>query len=160
MCLAFALCVCASDTVEEDGISEYVTEKIMPVAAGVLTSVCALLCTLRGIGKTLTSLKGSKELFSKAEKGIDNAVDEIKDTLLGEFEKIAVQSKELAVLREQSEQLISQFEKLREQSAVLSEILALGFGSDADVVKSGNAREMSRLIESLGESGETKDEKR
>ena len=42
---------------EKSAISEYVTEKIMPVAAGVLTSVCVFVGSLWKIGQTLVNEK-------------------------------------------------------------------------------------------------------
>ena len=41
----------------------YITEKIVPVVAGVLTSIVALISLLRSIAKSLKGLKDTKSAF-------------------------------------------------------------------------------------------------
>ena len=78
---AFMLCVglalfCSAEEVQEassDGdeewnVKEYVQEKIVPVAVGVITSVLALLATIGTVSRSLKSLSELKEGFGSEAK--------------------------------------------------------------------------------------------
>ena len=143
---AFVLCLCLACTVmaNEGGtkteLKAYITDKIVPVAVAVLTSALAFIATLGTIAKSLKALKDTKDAFK----------DEAKERAV--FFECG-----LEMLREKAEELtelVSDVPKLREELVALgeecrlnSEILALGFSANSEVVKSGKGKKMSLLLE-------------
>lgn len=136
---------------EKSAISEYVTEKIMPVAAGVLTSVCVFVGSLWKIGQTLSSMKNSKELFGKAQTGIDKAVENIGLSVKNEVSGITEQTKTLPELLENVAELKNETEILIRECKTLAKMISIGFGASRELVKNGSAREIQRLTEASDE---------
>ncbi len=155
MMMSFASPICAvgenekiSDTdMGKSEISVYITEKIMPVAAGVLTSVCIFIGALWKICQVLSSMKGSKELFGKAQSGIDKAVENIGMSVKDEVLGITEQTKSLPELSENVTELKKETETLIEECKTLAKMISIGFGANRDLVKNGSAREIQRLTE-------------
>ena len=131
----------------KSALSEYITEKIMPVAAGVITSVCVFLGTLWKIGQTLSSMKGSKELFGKAENAVSNAVENIENSVKNEVFKVTEQIKNIPELEKNISELKNETEILIEECKTLAKMISIGFGASKELVRNGSAREIQRLTE-------------
>ena len=116
----------------EVDIKSYIQEKIVPVAAGVLTAVIAFLATLYKIASVLKSLK-------EAGRAIDTE-GEIRAELKEQAQALKDGLGELP-------NLIERVNELQEQVRVLSEILTLGFCSSKEVIESGRGKRMSILLE-------------
>ena len=138
ICFVLVLCVClgtvcfAQEQGEETDIKSYIQEKIVPVAVGVLTAVIAFVATLYKIASVLKSLK-------EAGRAIDSE-GKIREELKEQAEELKAGLGEVPVLAQR-------LEELREQVAVLSEILTLGFCSSKEVIESGRGKRMTTLLE-------------
>ena len=138
ICFVLVLCVCfctacfAQEQDEETDIKSYIQEKIVPVAVGVLTAVIAFVATLYKIASVLKSLK-------EAGRAIDSE-GKIR-------EELKEQAQELKAGLGEVPALAQRLEELREQVAVLSEILTLGFCSSKEVIESGRGKRMTVLLE-------------
>lgn len=147
LCIVVLLCLSASATGQSEEIKEYVGEKIMPVIAGVVTSLLALLGTLKSIFKSLRDLKSSKEDLNKAQ-------NEIKDQSERELEAIKLKYDEIKALLSDVPELKADLEKLLKgtstlicQMSRLSKISSLGFLQNSEVVRSGRGKEIACLAE-------------
>ena len=128
-------------------ISEYITEKIMPVAAGIVTSVCVFLGALWKIEQMLSSMKGSKELFGKAENAVNSAVENIGNSVKSEVLKVTEQIKNIPELEKNVAELKNETEILIRECKTLAKMISIGFGASKELVKNGSARKIQRLTE-------------
>ena len=125
-----------------DMLKDYVEEKILPVIVGVVTSIIALLSTLRGIFSSLKSLKSSKEQFDKEQEKIkENARQEL-EKITEKYSEIKSEIKSVIQLSEGLKELKERTEILSKEIANLSEIAALGFSKDKNLVLEGASREI------------------
>ena len=155
--LALVLCLCMStvclasgeveaeenihSTQEEVSVKTYITDKIVPVAVAVLTSILAFLGTLGTVARSLKSLKDTKEAFS----------DEAKErTLFFEsgIELLDEKAEELKEAAQDMPALRARVEELTEKCELLAEILSLGFSANSEIVRSGKGKKMALLLES------------
>ena len=153
ICFALVLCLCLSTACFAEGneaqdgssgtptpttetsdvdIKEYIQEKIVPVAVGVLTAVIAFAATLYKIASVLKSLK-------EAGRAIDTE---------GKIRKeLKVQAQELKEGLSEVPALARRLEELQKQVATLSEILTLGFCANEEIIRSGKGKKMAVLLE-------------
>ena len=146
ICFALVLCLCLSTACFAEGsgtptpttetsdidIKEYIQEKIVPVAVGVLTAVIAFAATLYKIASVLKSLKE-----------VGHAID-----TEGEIRKeLKEQAQELKEGLSEVPALAQRLEELQKQVATLSEILTLGFCANEEIIRSGKGKRMSILLE-------------
>ena len=116
----------------EVNIKEYIQEKIVPVAVGVLTAVIAFAATLYKIASVLKSLK-------EAGRAIDTE---------GKIRKeLKAQAQELKEGLSEVPALAKRLEELQKQVATLSEILTLGFCANEEIIRSGKGKKMAVLLE-------------
>ena len=148
LCLAlfpcFSTLAYAQEIEEMDELEIYIKDRIVPVAVGVLTAVIALLTTLGKVGKAVSSLRDTKETFSK------------EATLREEYSKSL--KKEVESLNEKVKfvpELESKINVITEECQILAQILSLGFSSNSEIIKSGKGREMSVLLEKAKSKKET-----
>ena len=159
--LALVLCLCLSvgcfaqddvgqeqiPTLQEDGEREgefdvkiYIMEKIVPVAVGVLTSALAFIATLGTIAKSLKALKDTKDAFK------DEAKERAVFFECG-IEMLSEKAQELTELVSDVPSLKEELTELAQECRLNSEILALGFSANSEIVKSGKGKKMSLLLE-------------
>ena len=143
---AFALCLCLACTVmaNEGGkkteLKAYITDKIVPVAVGVLTSVIAFVATLGTIARSLKALKGARQDFNEEAK--ERAI-----FFESGIEMLDEKAQELKALVEDVPKLRDELTSLAQECRLNSEILALGFSANSDVIKSGKGKKMAVLLE-------------
>lgn len=147
LCIVALLCISVSATGQSEEIKDYVGEKIMPIIAGVITSLLALLGTLKSIFKSLKDLKASKDDLNKTQA-------EIKDQSARELEAIKLKYDEIKTLLTDVPELKADLELLLKstrslicQMSRLSKISSLGFLQNSEVVRSGKGKEIACLAE-------------
>jgi hypothetical protein len=146
LCLMLALCISASATApQNEELKAYVGEKIMPVVAGVATSLIALLSTLKSIFKSLKDLKGERDSLGRVQS-------EIKDQNARDLEQIKAGYEELRVLladvpsiKEELNSISKATQALIVSISRLSKISSLGFLQSPEVIKSGKGKEIALL---------------
>lgn len=132
----------ATDIPSNEMLKEQIEEKIMPVVVGVMTSIIALLSTLRGIFSALKSLKDTREqLESEREKIKESSIREI-EKITEKYSEIKSEIKAVLQVSEGLKELKERTEILSKEIANLSEIAALGFSKDKDLVLEGASREI------------------
>lgn len=132
----------ATDIPSNEMLKEQIEEKIMPVVVGVMTSIIALLSTLRGIFSALKSLKDTREqLESEREKIKESSIREI-EKITEKYSEIKSEIKAVLQVSEGLKELKERTEILSKEIANLSEIAALGFSKDKELVLEGASREI------------------
>ena len=132
----------ATDIPSNEMLKEQIEEKIMPVVVGVMTSIIALLSTLRGIFSALKSLKDTREqLESEREKIKESSIREI-EKITEKYSEIKTEIKAVLQISEGLKELKERTEILSKEIANLSEIAALGFSKDKELVLEGASREI------------------
>lgn len=151
---ALSLClslVCSAEEftgTEDTQLKDYITEKIAPVVAGVLTSAIALVTTLGSIAKSLNSLKDTKSAFSKeAQERADNFNTSTK-LLENKADELKASVQCVPQLEGELIQLKKDIELLTSQCVDIAEILCLGFSANSDIIRSGKGKKMSVLLDS------------
>lgn len=154
LALAFSLClisVCSAEemTEGEGGVElkDYITEKIAPVVAGVLTSVIALVTTLGSIAKSLNSLKDTKSTFSKEAHERAVSFSRSAKLLENKAEELKAAVECVPQLEGELIQLKKDIELLTSQCVDMAEILCLGFSANSDIIRSGKGKKMSVLLD-------------
>ena len=143
---AFVLCLCLACTVmaNEGGkkteLKAYITDKIVPVAVAVLTSAVAFLATLGTIAKSLKALKDTKDAFK------DEAKERAVFFECG-IEMLNEKAQELTELVSDVPRLKEELTELAQECRLNSEILALGFSANSEVITSGKGKRMAALLE-------------
>ena len=145
--VSFASEIATEINTENDKLREYVEEKIVPVLMGVITSVVALLSTLKGIFSSLRGLKESKENFDKDRESIKEENKKELAKITEKYEEIKNEVKTVCLLTTEIEKLKGQAEILSQEIVNLSQIASLGFSKNQKLVKEGNARKIVVLAE-------------
>lgn len=147
LALLMSLCAGASGIMQGEEIKEMISEKIIPVIAGVLTSLVALLGTLKSIFKSLKELKGAKD-------SLESTQGEIKEQSTREFCQIKEKYDELKTLLADVPQLKTELDalayslfELSEQMARLSKLSAIGFCQNPEIITSGKGKEITLLAQ-------------
>ena len=155
LCVALLLVFSASaEEMEQEGNGEelkaYIEEKIVPVVVGVITSVVALIGTLKSLFSVLKELKTAKSNFEKI--AAQNTEDTKKESLAlrKDYDAIKESIKDVPlfidIIKSQNEKI----ENLEKAVAVSTEILSLAYSANSELVRTGKAKEMNRLLDKLG----------
>ena len=126
-------------------IKIYIEEKIIPVVAGVITSIAALLGSLRGILKALGKLEGAKESFDFTSRELAEHTQRELQEIKGKYDGMKEGLGEIATLENQVLELKGEIEGLILQISNLSQIASLGFAKSKELIKDGRAREIAIL---------------
>ncbi len=144
--LTLSLSISATELSGED-IKTYVGERIIPVIAGVLTSLLALLGTLKSIFKSLKELKGTRDGLSLTQREIKEQSTRDYEAIKQKYEEIKELVSSVPELTGQINELTKNTEVLILQLSRLSKISSLGFCQNPDTVKSGRGKEIALLAE-------------
>ena len=150
LCLCFSSVCFASDAeaVELAGnIEQYITERIVPIVVGVLTSLVALITVLRKIFSALKSLNDTKDTFVEEAKERASAFRSNTELLESKAQEIKKTVEGVPTIEEQMTQLKGEMTTLIDECNVLAEILSLGFSANSEVIKSGKGKQMAGLLE-------------
>ena len=120
----------------------YIEEKILPIIVGVVTSIIALLSTLRGIFSSLKSLKASKENFEREQEKIKESSRAELEKITEKYNEIKSEIKSVVQIKDGLCELKEKTEILSKEIENLSQIAALGFCKDKDLVLEGASREI------------------
>lgn len=120
----------------------YIEEKILPIIVGVVTSIIALLSTLRGIFSSLKSLKASKENFEREQEKIKESSRAELEKITERYNEIKSEIKSVVQIKDGLCELKEKTEILSREIENLSQIAALGFCKDKDLVLEGASREI------------------
>lgn len=125
-----------------DTLKDYIEEKILPIIVGVVTSIIALLSTLRGIFSSLKSLKASKENFEREQEKIKESSNAELEKITEKYNEIKSEIKSVVQIKDGLCELKEKTEILSKEIENLSQIAALGFCKDKDLVLEGASREI------------------
>ena len=146
--LVFALSVSAyAISLDGEEIRNYLEEKIIPVIAGVVTSLIALIGTLKSIFSTLKQLKSSKESFDKTRNEIEVSSLAELEQISKKYDELKESVKNVPELEKHLLALNSQIGTLIVQLSNLSQLTAIGFCESAELVSSGKGRQIALLAE-------------
>lgn len=128
----------------------YIEEKIVPVVVGVITSVVALIGTLKSLFSVLKELKTAKSNFEKI--AAQNTEDTKKESLAlrKDYDAIKESIKDVPELLKVIEKQDTKIEELKGALIVTTEILSLAYSANSELVRTGKAKEMNRLLDKLG----------
>lgn len=150
LCLCFSSVCFASDVDVTDvagDIEQYITERIVPIVVGVLTSLVALITVLRKIFGALKSLNDTKDTFVEEAKERASAFRNNTELLESKAQEIKKTVEGVPTIEEQMVELKGEMNTLIEECNVLAEILSLGFSANSEVIKSGKGKQMAGLLE-------------
>lgn len=136
-------------TEESFDIKAYLTEKIAPIIAGVVTSLVALGGTVYKIKASLSTLDSSNESIKEIKKSAKDTLENVKTELTRGMCDIQTKIKDIPEIKEGYEELKRNTEELSKQNRALLEALKLGFESLPEAVVSGNARKISIITEGV-----------
>ena len=142
-----SLCICFSCVARaEDGkgeIKDYIEEKIAPVVIGVLTGIIGLISSIGTIKKAVNSLKDTKEILHS--DSLERAMDykRSKELISQNEEKIKTE------LDNTVKALKEKMAHLEKRELLVAKVISLGFASNSDVVRSGRAAEMAKLVSQI-----------
>ena len=141
----------ASYTLHPTPLKEYIEEKILPVIVGVITSIIALLSTLKGVFSALKGLKDSKAVFDKEQEKIRRESARELEKITERYGEIKRELEGMYKLSPQIEAVDKRTMLLTKEIANLSKIVSLGYTSDKELIKDGKARESIVLANKNGE---------
>ncbi len=144
LAFALSLSVFASDVGAQE-LKIYLEEKIIPVIVGVVTSLIALIGTLKSIFSALKQLKTAKEGFDKTQKEIKTTTSTELKQINKKYEELQESIKTVPQLEEHLLELSSQVGMLISQMSNLSQLTAIGFCENTELVSSGKGREIALL---------------
>lgn len=156
-----ALTYLALEFIEQGGTVEefkvYVKETVIPSVVGVIASLLALYfgCTpvLKNMTGASNGLLAAKELIgsvSKSSSDTSVSVDAVCKQLVGQIEEVKLLKTQMEA---QGKSQTETMTELLRQFVVLQQMIATGFGAMPELVKSGNARAIYKMMEE-GESNE------
>ena len=155
--------MCYASEIEQDAmeLEIYITERIVPVIAGVLTSIVALITLLRSISKSLKGLKDTKSAFELEAEKRETSFKSSTELLESKAQEIKEIVNDVPSIQAQISQLENNIGTLVDECEILAKILSLGFSANSEIVKSGKGRKMSLLIEDLNKrTGKTSTEEK
>ena len=136
-----------------DELKAYIEEKVVPVIIGVATSIVALLGTLKSIFAAIKELKKGKEDFVKTSAQIKQATESDSRQLRADYNAIKDSVKDVPELLKVIEKQDTKIEELKCALVVTTEILSLAYSANSELVRTGKAKEMSRLLGKLKAEG-------
>lgn len=159
LCLAFVLAVSAEEIkqAENEELRAYIEEKIVPVVIGVATSIVALLGTLKGLFSALRELKRAKIDFEIIAEQNKEAQEKEASILRSDYKVIKESVKDVPRLLDAFDKQQEKIQELERVVVVATEILVLAYSANSELVRTGKAKEMNRLIEKMGSGRGTKE---
>ena len=139
------------ESFEDFDIQSYLTERILPVVAGVATSIVALGGTIYKIKSSLSSLNSSNESLKEIKKTVSGTLDNVKTELTKGLCEVQTKVKEIPELKESYSELKNNYSQLLKQNKALMDALKLGFEALPEAVKSGNARKIAIIAEGVAD---------
>ena len=139
------------ESFEDFDIQSYLTERILPVVAGVATSIVALGGTIYKIKSSLSSLNSSNESLKEIRKTVSGTLDNVKSELTKGLCEVQTKVKEIPELKESYSELKNNYSQLLKQNKALMDALKLGFEALPEAVKSGNARKIAIIAEGVAD---------
>ena len=136
---------------EDFDIQSYLTEKILPVVAGVATSIVALGGTIYKIKSSLSTLNCSNESLKEIKNTVSGTLDNVKSELAKGLCEVQTKVKEIPELKESYSELKNNYSELLKQNKALMDALKLGFEALPEAVKSGNARKIAIIAEGVAD---------
>ena len=143
-----------NEAISRGNLKSYIEDRVIPIIIGVVTSVVALLGTLKGVMTALKGLKESKAAFDK-----EQAV--IKENSKRELENIAKRYKELEAYLKYVPDLdirltilTKQIKGLEREISNLSEMTVIGLSDRKELVMDGKMREIVRIANKNKEMAE------
>ena len=140
-----SLSVFASDAYSGQELKIYLEEKIIPIIVGVVTSLVALIGTLKSIFSALKQLKSTKESFDLAQTEIKESTKSQLGQINQKYEELRESIKGVPELEKHILELGAQVSTLISQMSNLSQLTAIGFCESAELVSSGKGREIALL---------------
>ncbi len=138
-----------SEVDENVKIKAYIEEKIIPIVVGVLTSLLALLGTLKSIFKSIKELKESKDGLSRAQGEIrDNSKKEL-EAIRKKYEEMKSLIEDVPKLQGEIQELSAQSKELMKQISTLCQMSKVAFCANPELVRAGKAKEIAILAENL-----------
>lgn len=135
----------------------YIEEKIVPVIIGVITSILALLGSLKGVFAALKELKKAKDDFKETSVQIKQSSESSSNALRIDYNAIKDSVKNVPELLDAIKAQDEKIEKLGDTVVIATEILALAYSANSELVKTGKAKEMNRLLRKLAPTGARKE---
>ena len=149
LCMSLSLIARAEDGINRGDIRDYIEEKILPVVIGVVTSIIAFLGALKGVLSSLKELKRAKSDYETiAEKNREEAKREIQ-VLQEAYGSIKESVEDVPKLLDTLENQREKIESLEQIVIVATEILSLAYSANSELVRTGKANEMKRLLSKL-----------
>ena len=136
---------------EDFDIQSYLTEKILPVVAGVATSIVSLGGTIYKIKSSLSTLNCSNESLKEIKNTVSGTLDNVKSELAKGLCEVQTKVKEIPELKESYSELKNNYSELLKQNKALMDALKLGFEALPEAVKSGNARKIAIIAEGVAD---------
>lgn len=143
--LIMSLSVFAGDAYSGQELKSYLEEKIIPIIVGVVTSLVALIGTLKSIFSALKQLKSTKESFDLAQTEIKESTKSQLGQISQKYEELRESIKGVPELEKHILELSTQVSTLISQISNLSQLTAIGFCESAELVSSGKGREIALL---------------
>ena len=132
-----------------DELRAYIEEKIVPVIVGVITSVVALLGTLKGLFSALKELKNAKSDYEAKSKASAEDAKKVSNGLKADYNAIKDSVKDVPQLIEVCKKQEEKIENLENTVIVVSKMLYLAYSANSELVRTGKAKEMNRLLDKL-----------
>ena len=139
------VCTASVEEAEEFNLENYVTEKIAPVAAGVITSLVAVFGAFLKIKSTVTSLGASAEAINELKEAASTTLNGIKAELKRGISDVENKIGELPEIKESYKELIASCQRLKEQNLALLEPVKTGFEAIPQAVENGAANKIAAL---------------
>ena len=128
-------------------LASYIIEKIIPVAAGVATSLVALGGTIYKIRGSLSTLNSSNDSLKEVKKTVSQTLDNVKRELTSGLHQVEDKISDIPEIKESYKELKTNYSELIKQNKALLEAIKLGFESMPEAVQSGNARKIAIIAE-------------
>ena len=159
LCFILAFCVNASgiDVEESFSLGEYVKERIVPIVAGVISSLVGLCVVLSSIFKALKGLKNEKKEMSENEKKRNEIFKEETAALKAQVDDVKESVNKLIEQLDFLKGIKSEIDFECEELGIIGEILVLGFSSNSEIVKTGKGKQINLLLDKL--KGDAQNEK-
>lgn len=135
------------DDTKEFDLKLYIQERIVPIISGVGTAVFTIILSLGPIFKAAKSIKNAVAAFSKKDEERNASQKESNRIMQKNIDKIEACVANVPKLQEQTKMLEKQVDELKRVCFSLAEITALGFQSNAEVVRSGKGKKMALLLD-------------
>ena len=134
---------------DKEEFKAYIENKIIPVIAGVIASVVALLGSLKSLLSALKNLNTAKDDFKETTARMSERADNDSKALNIAYDAIKESVKNVPELIECVKTQDEKIEKIEETIVVAVEILSLAYSANSELVKTGKAKEMNRLLNKL-----------